>query len=128
MNKLLINGRLLTDPETNDARSFAKLYIAVKRRFKNKQKNEYESDCLNFIGFSKTAEYILNYVRKGDLVNIEATVQISSYEKDGKKKTSIQFIIEHISKLTKSQNNGGIPDGGIPDGETLTEDPIVAPF
>ena len=123
MNKLLINGRLVKDPETNDARSFAKLYIAVKRKYKNKQNNEYESDFLNFIGFSKTAEYILNYVRKGDLVNIEGTVQISSYEKDGERKTSIQFIIENISTLTKSQKNGGIPDG-----ETLTEDPIVAPF
>lgn len=123
MNKLLINGRLVKDPETNDARSFAKLYIAVKRKYKNKQNNEYESDFLNFIAFGKTAEYILNYVRKGDLVNIEGTVQISSYEKDGEKKTSIQFIIENISTLTKSQKNGGIPDG-----DTLTEDPIVAPF
>jgi len=123
MNKLLINGRLVKDPETNDARSFAKLYVAVKRKYKNKQNNEYESDFLNFIAFGKTAEYILNYVRKGDLVNIEGTVQISSYEKDGEKKTSIQFIIENISTLTKSQKNGGIPDG-----ETLTEDPIVAPF
>ena len=123
MNKLLINGRLVKDPETNDARSFAKLYVAVKRKYKNKQNNEYESDFLNFIAFGKTAEYILNYVRKGDLVNIEGTVQISSYEKDGEKKTSIQFIIENISTLTKSQKNGGVPDG-----ETLTEDPIVAPF
>ena len=123
MNKLLINGRLVKDPETNDARSFAKLYVAVKRKYKNKQNNEYESDFLNFIAFGKTAEYILNYVRKGDLVNIEGTVQISSYEKDSEKKTSIQFIIENISTLTKSQKNGGIPDG-----ETLTEDPIVAPF
>ena len=123
MNKLLINGRLVKDPETNDARSFSKLYVAVKRKYKSKEKNEYESDFLNFIAFGKTAEYILNYVRKGDLVNIEGNVQISSYEKDGEKKSSIQFIIDNISTLTKSPKNGGLPDG-----ETLTEDKIVAPF
>jgi single-strand DNA-binding protein len=123
MNKLLINGRLVKDPETNDARSFAKLYVAIKRKFKNKQNNEYESDFLNFIAFGKTAEYILNYVRKGDLVNIEGNVQISSYEKDGEKKSSIQFIVDNLSTLAKSQKNGGLPDG-----ETLTEDPIEAPF
>ena len=123
MNKLLINGRLVKDPETNDARSFAKLYVAIKRKYKNKQNNEYESDFLNFIAFGKTAEYILNYVRKGDLVNIEGTVQISSYEKEGEKKSSIQFIVDNMSTLTKSQKNGGLPDG-----ETLMEDPIEAPF
>lgn len=123
MNKLLINGRLVKDPESNDARSFAKLYVAVKRKYKNKEKNEYESDFLNFIAFGKTAEYILNYVRKGDLVNIEGNVQISSYEKDGESKKSTQFIIDTLSTITKSKNNGGLPDG-----ETLTEDAIVAPF
>lgn len=123
MNKLLINGRLVKDPESNDARSYAKLYVAVKRKYKNKEKNEYESDFLNFIAFGKTAEYILNYVRKGDLVNIEGNVQISSYEKDGESKKSTQFIIDTLSTITKSKNNGGVPDG-----ETLTEDAIVAPF
>ena len=73
MNKAIIIGRNTKDIElrqTNSGSSAVEFSIAVKRTFKNAN-GDYESDFFNCVAFSKLAETISRYVKKGDMIGVE---------------------------------------------------------
>ena len=107
MNKVIIIGRNTKDIElrqTPSGTSAIEFSVAVKRTFKNAH-GEYESDFFNCIAFSKLAETISRYVKKGDQVGIEGRLQTRNYtNKEGKKVYITEIIVENIEFLqTKKQ-------------------------
>ncbi len=107
MNKVIIIGRTTANVElkqTTSGTSVALFSIAVKRTFKNAS-GEYESDFFNCIAFSKLAETISRYVKKGDQVGIEGRLQTRNYtNKEGKKVYVTEIIVENVEFLqTKKQ-------------------------
>ena len=81
MNKVIIIGRNTKDIElrqTTSGTSAIEFSIAVNRAFKN-AKGESEVDFFNCVAFSKLAETISRYVKKGDQVGIEGRLQTRSY-------------------------------------------------
>jgi single-strand DNA-binding protein len=110
MNNWSVTGRLTKEPETNaldQGNMISIFYIAVKREFKNKSTNEYESDYFRFKAFGRTADYIHTYIKKGDLVEIESRPTNNNYEKDGKKIYQDDYIVKNINKLAtpKGESN-----------------------
>ena len=106
MNKWLLTGRLVKDPETTVTESsniITVIYVAVRKGFKNKETNEYESDFFRLKAFSKNADYISTYLKKGDLVEIEASPINNNYEKDGQKVYRDEYIVRNISKLSSKK-------------------------
>ena len=98
MNRVIMIGRNTKDLELkqlNSGASVIEFSIAVKRPFKND-----ESDFFNCVAFSKTAETISRYVKKGDLIGIEGRLQTRSYtNKEGRTINVTEIIVENIEFL-----------------------------
>lgn len=113
MNKVIIIGRTTKDVElkqTTTGTSVAEFSIAVRRAFKNAN-GENESDFFNCIAFSKLAETISRYVKKGDQVGIDGRLQTRNYtNKEGKKVYVTEIIVENVEFLqSKKQDEQTIP-------------------
>ena len=107
MNKVIIIGRNTKDIElkqTTAGKAVAEFSVAVNRSFKNSN-GERESDFFNCIAFSKLAETISRYVKKGDQVGIEGRLQTRNYtNKEGRKVYITEIIVENVEFLqTKKQ-------------------------
>ena len=106
MNKVVITGRTTKDIElkvTTSGTNVATFSIAVKRAYKGN--GEQESDFFECVAYSKTAELISKYVKKGDMVGIDGRLQTRNYtNKDGRKVYVTEIIVENVEFLqTKKQ-------------------------
>lgn len=113
MNKVMLLGRLAKDPElryTQSGTAVANFTLAVNRRFTN-QNGEREADFINCQAWQKAAEFVANYFKKGQLMALEGRLQVSSYDKDGKKQWKTTVIVEQMdfagSKGDGSNNSSG---------------------
>lgn len=108
MNKVIIIGRNTKDIElrqTPSGVSAIEFSIAVKRTFKNAN-GEYESDFFDCIAFSKLAETISRYVKKGDQVGIEGRLQKRNYtNKEGKKVYVTEIVAENVEFLQSKKSD-----------------------
>ena len=102
MNKVIIIGRTTKDvdlKQTTTGTSVAEFSIAVKRPFKSAN-GENESDFFNCVAYSKLAETISRYVKKGDQVGIDGRLQTRNYtNKEGKKVYVTEIIVENVEFL-----------------------------
>ena len=98
MNKVIITGRTTKDIElkvTPTGTNVATFSVAVKRPFKDN-----ESDFFECVAYSKTAELISKYVKKGDLVGLEGRLQARNYtNKEGRKVYVTEIIVENVEFL-----------------------------
>ena len=106
MNKVVITGRTTKDIElkvTTSGTNVATFSIAVKRAYKGN--GEQESDFFECVAYSKTAELISKYVKKGDMVGIDGRLQTRNYtNKEGRKVYITEIIVENVEFLqTKKQ-------------------------
>lgn len=105
MNEVRLIGRLVNNSELKKIREdlvYVKNAIAVKREFKNKDGN-YDTDFFDFIVFRQDAEFLYNYVKKGDLFLLKGYLQNNSYEKDGQRFKRLEIMGEHIEILSSNQ-------------------------
>lgn len=101
MNKVCLTGRITKNIElkyNQNNVAITSFTLAVTRKFKN-QNGEYESDFINCIAYSSTAELLSKYVKKGDLLGIEGRIQTRNYEKDGKRIYVTEVIVDSIDFL-----------------------------
>lgn len=95
MNKVILMGRLVRDPEvryTQTGKVVAQFTLAVDRPFTN-QDGQREADFINCVLWGKPAELLGNGVHKGQKVLVEGRLQIRSYDaKDGSKKWITEII------------------------------------
>lgn len=108
MNKWLITGRLVKDPEitaTQTGTLIASLNVAIRREYKDKKTGQYESNFFRFKAFGATADFIDQYLKKGDQVEIEASVSNNNYDKDGEKVYRDEYIIKSLSRLGPKREN-----------------------
>lgn len=107
MNKTILIGRLVKDPETRTTMSgitVTKFTIAVNRPFQD-QNGERGADYINCIAWKKQAENIAKYCSKGSQVAIEGRIQTGSYEaQDGTKRYTTDIIVENVTFLGSSKN------------------------
>ena len=113
MNKVLEIGRAVRDVElkqTNSGTAVAEFSIAVKREFKSAN-GQYESDFFDCVSYSKTAELISKYVKKGDMFGIEGRLQTRNYtNKEGRKVYVTEIIVEKVEFLqSKKQEEYSAP-------------------
>lgn len=99
MNKIVIKGRLVRDPELKTAANgaeFCKFTVAVDRRLikdKDVQKNVDFFDCT---AFGKTGVFISNYFTKGKEILVEGRMESNTSEKDGQKRTFWGLTVENV--------------------------------
>lgn len=117
MNRVILCGRLVRDPEVRYSQgatpmAVAKFTLAVDRKFK--KDGEQSADFINCTAFGKTAEVIEKYVRQGTKIIVEGRWQTGSYtNKDGNKVYTNDCMVENIefceSKSQQAQNNAQEP-------------------
>lgn len=84
--------------------------IASRRKFKNKNTDQYESDFIPFTAFGKSAEFIANNFVKGQGIQLECRMQSGSYEKDGVKHYTLEAVVENVEFFgSKKDNNNAQP-------------------
>lgn len=103
MNKIILLGRLVKDPELRHTENGDKIYtkftIAVQRNFKLPDGIR-EADFIPIKVWGKKAEVIVKYMRKGSLITLSGRLRTGSYEdKDGNRKYIAEVIAEDFKFL-----------------------------
>ncbi|OUM90436.1 MULTISPECIES: single-stranded DNA-binding protein [Bacillales] len=99
MNKALFVGRLTKDPEVKGNGEKVTIFtVAITRPFFNKE-NVREADFVQIKAFRKLGENCATWLQKGSLVAVEATVRTGSYERNGQKIYTTDFIAEAVQFL-----------------------------
>jgi single-strand DNA-binding protein len=118
LNKVFIIGNVTRDIELTylpSQTAVVNFGIATNRRWKNDTGETKEEVCfLDCQAFSKGAETLSKYVKKGDPLFIEGRLKFEQWEKEGKKHSKLRVIIESFQFLstkpkttdTPTQTNG----------------------
>jgi single-stranded DNA-binding protein len=118
MNIVILKGRLTKDINLLFSQSgtpYTSFIVAVNRYSKDK-------DLTDFIlctTFSKTAEFISEYFRKGQEILIKGNVKVDSYEKDGNKITRQYIIVENVEFVGSKKEDGNSANSNT---EATTDD------
>ena len=108
MNKIILKGRLVRDPELKTGASgveFCKFTVAVDRRgSKNK-----ETDFIDCTAFGNTGVAISKYMTKGREILVEGRMESSKTEKDGQKRTWWGVTVETFDFCGSKQDAAPAP-------------------
>ena len=109
MNKVLLIGRLTKDPELRYSQSgtaIANFTLAVNRQFTN-QDGQREADFINCVAWSKAAEFVAQYFKKGQQMALEGHLQVRSYDgNDGQRRWATEVVTERIEFCGGKASNG----------------------
>lgn len=119
MNVFIAYGRICSDIElryTANQMAIARFSIAVNRQYQNQDK---KADFLNMTAFSKTAENIERFFRKGSRIVVRCHAQQEEYtNNNGQKVNTVGFIVDSFSfvdtraegGITQNQNTQSAPE------------------
>lgn len=108
MNKVALLGRLTVDPDikytqTNNT-MVANFTLAVNRRFA--KEGEKQADFIYITAWSKTAEFVSKYFRKGQQVGIIGRLEQREWENtEGKKQSKTQVVAEEVYFADSKREN-----------------------
>ena len=83
MNKVVLLGRLCSDPELRQTQSgiaSCRFTVAVDRRFADKTTGERQADFISCTAWRQTAEFVSRYFTKGKMIALEGTLRTGSYQ------------------------------------------------
>jgi single-strand DNA-binding protein len=95
MNKVLLVGRLVRDPElrqTSNNIPVAQFSIAVNRAYTPKD-GERQADFINCVAWRAQAENLAKYMKKGSMIGVEGQIQTRNYEDQGGVKRYITEVV-----------------------------------
>ena len=110
MNNVTLVGRLTQAPELrfvpNIGTPVASFTLAVNREFTGKN-GERQADFIDIQVWNKQAEVCSQYLEKGNLVSVQGSIRIDSYEdQSGIRRRSFKINASRVEFLTpKSSNN-----------------------
>lgn len=110
MNKVILVGRLVKDPEVKTTQSqiaVCSFTIAVDRKFKTAN-GERQADFISCVAWRQSAELLGKYFHKGSRVGIIGNLQSRSYDDaNGKKVYVTEVIVDEIEFVeTKKESEG----------------------
>jgi len=120
-NLVILIGNVGKDPEVSYSQSgsaVAKLSLATTKKWTGKDGSKQEKTSWHKItAFSKLAEIIGEYVKKGSGLYVRGELQYGSYEKDGVTRYTTDIIASQMQMLggsTGQQGKAEPPDQDIP--------------
>lgn len=100
LNSVVLMGRLTADPElktTASNVSVVSFSLAVERNFADKQSGQRQTDFIDVTAWRSTADFVARYFRKGQLVAIQGSLQVRSYEdRDGNKRRAYEVVADNV--------------------------------
>jgi len=126
LNKVMLIGRVGDDPDiraTSSGTRFAKMSLATNEQWKDRsgeQKEKTEWHRLQVWGSSTGGSSLLDvferYVKKGDLIYVEGSLEYSESETDGQKKYWTNIRVRQMQMLGSpgaGDQGGGGRGGGF---------------
>ncbi len=116
MNKVILMGRLVRDPEVRysqgeNASAVARYTLAVDRRF-NRNNEENNADFIGCVAFGRAAEFAEKYFHKGTKIAVTGRIQTGSYtNKDGVRVYTTDVIVEEQEFAESKASQGGYEGG-----------------
>ena len=122
LNHVLLIGRLTRDPEmkqTGSGTSLCRFSIANNRNYTQNGDRREEVSFFNCVAWGKQAEIITRYCSKGKQVAIEGRLKQSTWEdRDGKKQSSVDVVVNSLQMLGPSSDGGGGSGGSYGGGSS----------
>lgn len=116
LNRVQLIGRLTRDPElrqTGSGTSYCRFGIANNRNYTTNGERREEVSFFNCVAWGRQAEIINQYCRKGKQVAVDGRLQQRSWEdKEGKKQSSVDVVVEQLQMLGAPGDGGGAGGGG----------------
>lgn len=108
MNKTILMGRLTKDPDTRYTQTtntqVTSFTLAVNRRFA--KEGEQQADFINIVAWSKTAEFVSKYFKKGQQIGVIGRIQTRNYDDDKGVKHYITEVIAEEVYFADSKREG----------------------
>jgi single-strand DNA-binding protein len=131
LNTTVLMGRLTGEPElrtTNSDIPVTSFRIAVQR-----DSSKDETDFFDVVAWRKTAEFICEYFRKGQMICVKGRLQNSRWEdKHGQARVTAELVADRVyfaSDRPKDQDGAPSFDGDSPfDGDDPPFDDDDLPF
>ena len=111
MNKVILMGRLVADPEIRYSQGaeptcIARYRLAVDRKYK--KDGEQNADFINCVVFGKGAEFAEKYLHKGTKILAIGRIQTGSYtNNDGQKVYTTDVVVEEQEFAESKASQGG---------------------
>ena len=129
VNKVFLLGNVGKDPEirsTAGGMIIASFSLATADRQKDQQGNwQDKTEWHNLVAFSRTAEIVRDYVKKGTQLFIEGKIQTRSWDdkESGQKKYRTEILVNDMSLLSGGPGRGeGAGAGGYSRSSTASFD------
>lgn len=106
MNVVVLTGRLTKDIElkkTQSGTSVVNFTIAVNRLAK--AEGQPEADFINCQAWGKTADNMAFYLRKGALIGVHGSIQVSSYENNQGQKVYVTKVIANTVQFLEPRGS-----------------------
>ena len=129
MNKVVLMGRLTRDPEVRYTQTnntmVATFSLAVNRRFV-RQGEERQADFINIVAWSKTAEFVSKYFKKGQQVGVIGRIQTRTWDDDQGQKHYVTEVVAEETYFADSRRDGDASGfentfGEMPAGDSNSE-------
>ena len=99
LNKAILMGRLTADPElrrTQNNTAVTSFTLAVNRNYA-RQGEQQQTDFIDIVAWSSTAEFVSKWFHKGQLVSVCGRIQVRNWEdKMGQKRKSVEVVAEEV--------------------------------
>jgi len=123
MNKVILMGRLVRDPEVRygqgkEPLAVARYTLAVNKRFK--RQGEQDADFIGCVAFGKAGEFAEKYFKKGQMVSVIGRLQVRSWDdNEGKKRYTTEVVVEeqYFAESKSAAESHGAAASNPPSGQ-----------
>lgn len=127
INRVVLVGRLVRDPElrrTQSGAAVTSFTVAVDNRIN--RDGEKNASFIAVVCWNQTAEFVAQYLKKGNLVGVDGRLQQRNYENSsGQKVNVIEVVADSVQGLepkgTGDASNKQSLDAYAPDSEPVDE-------
>ncbi len=116
-NKIILEGNLTRDIEirySQGGNAIANTAIAVTRKFKKQDGTQGEKVLfVDLTAFSRTAEIMNQFLRRGSHILIDGSLSFDTWEKDGIKRSKHSVTVENMQMLGNKEDNRNNPQATL---------------
>ena len=114
INRVVLVGRITRDVEhkvTQSGVSVVSFSLAVNRNFTSAS-GEREADFVNCVTWRASADFMRNYVKKGNLLGVDGRIQTRNYEDNDGRTVYVTEVVADSVQLLESRNSNQSDNSG----------------
>lgn len=107
INRVVLVGRITKDVDhrvTQTGVSVVSFTLAVNRNFTNAS-GEREADFINCVTWRASADFMRNYVKKGNLLGVDGRIQTRNYEDNDGRTVYVTEVVADSVQLLESRSS-----------------------